>query len=72
MSQIRFNWLGGIYIFSPKEEWIINDFIDFFDTGASHEDIVFEVKTKIFPILQIIKKELKEIKNDRIPPCMGD
>ena len=67
----KLRWLGGIYVFGPDEEAAINNFIDFFETGANFEDIVDEVEREIFPILKNIKKELKEDGNT-LPPFVGE
>jgi len=69
MKKLR--WLGGIYVFGPDEEATINNFIDFFETGAHVEDIVDELQREIFPILKNIKEEIRK-DGDTLPPCMGE
>jgi len=68
MKKLR--WVGGIYVFGPDEEWKINDFIDFFETGAANEDIIDSLRNNTYPILTNIKKELKIESNS--PPFMGN
>jgi hypothetical protein len=63
-------WVGGIYVFGPDEEADINDFIDFFETGASLEDIVEKLRIQIYPILKRIAEEIKR-DDDTLPPLMG-
>ena len=67
-------WIGGIYVFSPHEESVISDFIDFYETGGAFEDIFKELDITIFPLLKRILLELKETEDNgnSIPPFMGN
>jgi len=71
MKKLR--WRGGIYVFGPIEEEDISDFIDFFETGASLEDIVEKLRIQIYPILKSIQKEIKweDTDGDTKPPVLA-